>query len=44
MQPSLPLLYRLLGAAGMQPRTVLEPSTDASIDDLERFRQPRTGR
>jgi hypothetical protein len=28
MQPSLPLLYRILGAAGMRPRTLLEPTND----------------
>lgn len=31
MQPSLPLLYRILGAAGLKPRTVLELAADVSI-------------
>ena len=31
MQPSLPLLYRILGATGLKPRTVLEPADEVSI-------------
>lgn len=31
MQPSLPLLYRILGAAGVKPRTVLESADEVSI-------------
>jgi transcriptional regulator with XRE-family HTH domain len=35
MQPSLPLLYRLLGAAGMTPRTLLEPTDDVPTVNVE---------
>jgi transcriptional regulator with XRE-family HTH domain len=31
MQPTLPLLYRILQAAGLKARTVLEPAADAVI-------------
>lgn len=31
MQPSLPLLYRIVGAAGLKLRTVLEPAGEVSV-------------
>lgn len=31
VQPSLPLLYRILGAAGVKPRTVLESADEVSV-------------
>lgn len=40
MQPSLPLLYRILEAAGLKPRTVLEPLTDVSIGTSEALPAP----
>lgn len=36
MQPTLPMLYRLLAAAGLQPRVRLEPYDDHD-DVLERL-------
>jgi transcriptional regulator with XRE-family HTH domain len=41
MQPSLPLLYRILGAAGLQPRTVLESSDNGTTETAQALPQAR---
>lgn len=40
MQPSLPLLYRILEAAGLKLRTVLEPAAEVSISSEVFAAQP----